>query len=277
MLLLRCDPKTLKEIPKSTKKKGKIIPMKADGIAAGAETVAAGKAKKNKKIARIVTPILCLCIAAVIVVTQVVLPKQKYDKVEVGDTINFGAYEQDDNISNGKETIEWIVLAKQNNRLFVISRYAIDAQPYNAGQTEATWETCSLRRWLNTVFFDSAFSDREKAMISTVTVSAEKNPEYETVDPGKDTQDKIFLLSISEANTLFNKNILMGCAPTAYAVAQGAYCADNGNTWWWLRSPGYLDMPRAAGGTYDGGVSYIGNALYISSSVRPAMWIDLSD
>ena len=126
-----------------------------------ANAAAAEKAKKSKKTAMIVIPIICLCIAAIIVFTQVVLPKQKYNKAmelsnagdyeaaltlldglnykdsaekretiynkwllinaKVGDTINFGAYEQDDDISNGKEIIEWIVLAKQNNRLFVIS------------------------------------------------------------------------------------------------------------------------------------------------------------
>lgn len=195
----------------------------------------------------------------------------------VGDAFFFGSYEQDNNKSNGKEDIEWIVLAKKDNKLLVVSHYALDCQPYAAEGDHATWETCALRSWLNQSFINEAFSSSiMQEIIAETTVQAQNNPEYEMVNPGNDTRDKIFLLSISEAKTFFNKKIPMGCAPTAYAVAQGAYCADNGNTWWWLRSPGYLDMPRAAGGTYDGGVSYIGNALYISSSVRPAMWIDLS-
>ncbi len=196
----------------------------------------------------------------------------------IGGTFFFGSYEQDNNTSNGKENIEWIVLTKKDNKLLAVSRYALDCQPYAAEGVHATWETSALRSWLNENFINEAFSSSiMQEIISETTVPAQNNPEYEMADPGSDTQDKIFLLSISEAKTFFNKKIPMGCAPTAYAVAQGAYHADNGNTWWWLRSPGYLDMPRAAGGTYDGGINYIGSALYISCSVRPAMWIDLSN
>lgn len=203
-----------------------------------------------------------------------------YDSIAaagIGDTFFFGSYEQDNNTSDGKEDIEWIVLTKKDNKLLVISRYALACQPYAAEGDHATWETCALRSWLNENFINEAFSSSiMQEIIPETTVPAQNNPEYEMADPGNDTQDKIFLLSITEAKTFFNKKIPMECAPTAYAAAQGAYRADNGNTWWWLRTPGFLDMPRAAGGTYDGGISYIGNALYISSSVRPAMWIDLS-
>ena len=43
-------------------------------------------------------------------------PTNPYASVSVGDTIFFGEYEQDNNLSNGKEEIEWIVLAKENNK-----------------------------------------------------------------------------------------------------------------------------------------------------------------
>lgn len=281
-----------------------------------AKAAAAEKAKKSKKTAMIMTPIICLCIVAIIVFTQVVLPKQKYDKAmelsnagdyeaaltlldglnykdseekretiynkwllinaKVGDTINFGTYEQDDDISNGKEIIEWIVLAKQNNRLFVISRYAIDARPYNAEQKEATWETCSLRQWLNTEFLDSAFSDSEKAMIAAVTVSAEKNPEYIT-SPGKSTQDKVLLLSIAEAERYFTSNDARACEPTAYAESNGASPAGNGNCWWRLRTPG--DSQSCTGEVHCTGVilNTGSDVSFAGVAIRPAMWIDLSD
>jgi len=56
---------------------------------------------------------------------------EKLSKAVVGDYITFGAYEQDYNTSNGKEAIEWLVLEKKNNRLLVISRYALDCKRYN--------------------------------------------------------------------------------------------------------------------------------------------------
>ena len=101
-------------------------------------------------------------------------------KAAVGDTVFFGSYEQDNETSNGKEDIEWLVLAKENNRLLVVSQYGLDCQQYNTNETEVTWENCTLREWLNEDFFHAAFSDREKAMIPTVTVSADKNPDCDT-------------------------------------------------------------------------------------------------
>ena len=50
----------------------------------------------------------------------------------VGSTVFFGSYEQDNDTANGKEDIEWIVLAKEGNKLLVISKYALDCQKYNS-------------------------------------------------------------------------------------------------------------------------------------------------
>ena len=50
--------------------------------------------------------------------------------VSVGDTVCFGTYEQDNDTSNGTENIEWKVLAKENNKVLIISKYALDCQVY---------------------------------------------------------------------------------------------------------------------------------------------------
>ena len=81
---------------------------------------------------------------------------------QVGCKVYFGAYEQDNNTSNGKEDIAWLVLAKENNRILVISDKALDCQPYNYLMVNITWETCSLRQWLNDTFFNMAFSSVER-------------------------------------------------------------------------------------------------------------------
>ena len=41
--------------------------------------------------------------------------------VPVGDSILFGAYEQDNDTSDGKEKIEWIILKKEKDRAFLLS------------------------------------------------------------------------------------------------------------------------------------------------------------
>ena len=199
---------------------------------------------------------------------------EKGSKAKVGDYITFGSYEQDNNTRNGKEAIEWLVLAKANNRLLVISKYALDCKPYNNSNVSVTWETCTLRNWLNNDFLNAAFSSAEQAMIPTVMVWADKNPDYST-NPGNSTQDKIFLLSIPEVNKYFASDSARQCKPTAYAKKQGAYTSSSGFYWWWLRSPA-SNQVGAAYVDADGGVSEVGAAGGVYVAVRPALWINLN-
>ena len=205
----------------------------------------------------------------------------KIKNIKVGDTYTFGAYEQDNSTSNGKEAIEWTVLDKDGMSLLLISKQALDCQQYNTSYTDVTWESCSLRKWMNGTFLNKAFNAEEQAQIQNTTVSADKNPEYNT-NPGNATTDKVFLLSINEVEKYFNSDEARKCAPTAYAKAQGAYTSDSYKTasgaatcWWWLRSPGpYQD--RAAHVRNDGSVYYSGHPVSDDAdAVRPALWINL--
>lgn len=201
--------------------------------------------------------------------------KYKLKVAKAGDYVFFGAYEQDNNTSNGKEDVEWLVLEVKDGKALVVSKYALDCIQYNTSDTDVTWETCTLRKWLNNDFINAAFSSYEKAMIPTVTVSADKNPDYST-NPGNATQDQVFLLSITEANKYFNSNGARQCVPTDYAVANGTWESNSGNCWWWLRSPGY-DLNHAADVGIGGGVYERGHGVGSGDgAVRPALWIDLN-
>ena len=123
-------------------------------------------------------------------------------QAEVGSTVRFGKYEQDNNTLNGKEPVEWVVLEKNGSALLVISKNALEGKAYNNANADTTWESSSLRTWLNSDFLDTAFSNAELEHIAPTAISAETNPEYDT-DSGTDTQDKVFLLSISEAQMYF--------------------------------------------------------------------------
>ncbi len=254
--------------------------------------IAAEKAKKKvKKAFAIGTPIVAACIAFVIVLTTIISTANRnkaYDiygdilnTAKVGDTITFGKYEQDNNTSNGKEEIEWIVLAKENGKILVISKYALDCQRYNTTYTNVTWETCSLRKWLNGTFMNDAFDSPEKEIIAKETVSADKNPKY-SMNPGNSTNDKVFLLSITEVKKYFTTDEARKCAPTAYAKSQGAWTSDSYKTasgeatcWWWLRSPG-PSQNHAAYVNIGGSVDYYGRSVDNDNDcVRPAMWISL--
>ena len=212
----------------------------------------------------------------------------------VGSYVSFGRYEQDNNTANGQEPIEWIVLDYDaaNNRALLVSRYGLDAKPYNTSYTGVTWEYCSLRSWLNGDFLRTAFTAEEQGAILTTTVDNSKGQGYSgwSTGGGNNTQDKVFLLSYAEANKYFGvehyntsgatSNTRSRVRPTAYAIAQGAWTSTSYQTaegeaagWWWLRSPGH----------YQGTAAYVnhGGALssyYVSSddgSVRPAFWLNL--
>ena len=207
--------------------------------------------------------------------------KNLLSNAKVGDKVIFGSYEQDNDTNNGKEEIEWRVLAKEGNKILVISEYALDCQRYNKEFTSVTWETCPLRKWLNETFFKSAFSAEEQKMIPETKVTADANPSFVT-DPGNDTTDKVFLLSVTEAEKYFSSDEGRKCVPTAYAIEQGAYTSSSYTKGgkaacrWWLRSPGTYS-PYAALVYYDGGdFDYRGDCVNISHAcVRPALWIEI--
>ena len=200
-------------------------------------------------------------------------------EAEIGSGVFFGSYEQDNDTSDGKEDIEWIVLAKEGNKALLISKYALDCKLYHTSKADVTWETCTLRKWLNGPFLD-AFRVEERNSILDTTVTADKNPSHST-PPGNDAADKVFLLSITEVYRYFSSDEARACVPTEYAKARGVwktssrYSADGVITcWWWLRSPGSLS-DHAALVSGAGSVNIEGRGVFnILCGVRPALWID---
>ena len=194
---------------------------------------------------------------------------------KAGDRIVFGAYEQDGDPSNGKEDIVWIVLSREGDRLLVISEKALDCLSFNRYYKDVTWETCTLRVWLNDEFLNAAFSEEEQGKIPTVTVSADMNTSrYSNAVSGNATRDRVFLLSIPETEKYFSSEIQRSCRPSAQAEENGCRVFNNGNCLWWLRTPGEKQHDAA-------GVDDLGRIIddwRVSSdavAVRPAIWIDL--
>lgn len=194
--------------------------------------------------------------------------------VKVGDCLLLGVYEQDKNTSNGKEDIEWLVLDVKGDQALIISKYALDCRAYNTEHRNVTWETCSMRKWLNSEFLETASADAERNIIKSSTVSAGKNLEYGT-PAGNNTIDHVFLLSISEADQYFDSDDERICEPTEYAFSKGAHIVgDIDKCQWWLRSPG-LAQTITAVVSGQGDVYAHGNVVISAMGVRPAMWINL--
>ena len=121
-----------------------------------------------------------------------VKPVTKYWKnsvVDNFDTVIFGSYPQSDASGNAKEPIEWIVLERDDNKALLLSKYILDCKCYENSVYTKTWETCTLRAWLNNQFYGNAFSSDEKnKIVTTNVISGDK---YGT-NGGDNTNDKIF-------------------------------------------------------------------------------------
>lgn len=233
---------------------------------------------------------------------------QETSPYKVGDIIKLGHYEQDGNLENGKEEIEWEVLKVESDRVLVISKYLLDNKQYhNANWVDFTWETCSLRKWLNNDFKEAAFTSEELEQIPTVTVVAEKDPVY-GIDGGNDTQDQIFCLSLEEVKDLIGYNYFYSdyigmygysqkliAEPTPYAANEGImpdtiteedynnFLKEKGYTpdvigctskGWWLRTQVgkvvcVVDNVGAAG------TCFWSSAFYVPYAVRPALYINI--
>ena len=192
--------------------------------------------------------------------------------------------------NNGKEPIEWIVLDydETNHKALLLSRYGLEAMPYNTGYSGITGEQCTLRAWLNGEFLSEAFSAAEQSAILTTAVDNSKSQGYSgwNTDGGNNTEDRIFLLSYAEANKYLgvtyddSNNLKSRVAPTAYALAHGARINDKNKTedgaavgWWWMRSPGRLQS--SAADVYADGSLFSYNVYYDDVVVHPAFWLNL--
>ena len=220
--------------------------------------------KKNKYFLPIIGMLILLGITGFFV----------YNKSEykVGKTIEFGNYPQD---KDGTEKpIEWIVMKKEGNQVLLLSKYVLDAKPYNKEWEDVTWETSDIRQWLNNEFYTTAFNKAEKAKIQTSLIKNEDNSKYGT-NGGNDTEDKVFLLSEKETETLFSNKEERIAKATEYATKSGVYVNEEKAACWWLRSPGNKGYIAAEVNHY-GWVDRYGDYVdYSYDGVRPALHLNL--
>lgn len=193
-----------------------------------------------------------------------------YNKYNAGTYHTFGAY----NHGIMTKEIDWIVLERNGNKALLISKYIIDRQKFNANSENTCWEKSSIRTWLNSTFYNTAFNSQEKSKILTTSLRNNPNPQHGT-SSGNDTYDKIFLLSTDEVNKYFKADNETRCQVTLFAKNNGAYCDGAYFGYWWLRTSGQFAQ-NATYIFYTGGVSAMGyDVTGTIFGVRPAMWISL--
>jgi hypothetical protein len=173
--------------------------------------------------------------------------------IAAGSTITWGEYEG--------QPLEWLVLEIKGGKALLLTKDVIERRTYNDKNESVTWETCTLRKWLNSDFYNSFTAAQKRAVAETAVIN-EDNSEYGTPG-GNDTRDKVFLLSLSEARKYFGSD-------------RERIARYNGEAFrWWLRSPGLY--ATYAADVYSDGYVYF-NGIYVNydyGGVRPALWVNL--
>lgn len=197
---------------------------------------------------------------------------------EVEDTVLFGSYEQDNNLSNGKEAIEWLVLEKEDDRILVVSKYGLNCRNYDNTIIDTTWKSSDIRTWLNTEFRETAFGPDELGRIPAVSSADDRSTFIETGE----AMDFVFLLHRDYLADYRGLALSEPCFPTAYNLSQGCFTdEENGACKWWLRVDDATYNPDFGDDIAD--FAYCRNFTIASGnifdkdiSVRPAIWIDLT-
>lgn len=233
--------------------------------------------------------------------------------LEVGDTVEFGHYEQDNDTSNGPEEIEWEVLACEDGKALLISRYILDGRQFDSETaSEVCWENSDIREWMNGEFVEEAFTDDEYDAILDTELSTHdlrtSGNEYYT------TTDRVFLMSNDDMieyydYIVFNEDTRQGgtpdlmCEATEYAQSHNVYnfvyrrnevftmdhpisLDGRCSSMYWLRDSGncYALIMGLGGTTGDwdrdqcsSALPYYRNIDNDEMGVRPAIWVRVSE
>lgn len=225
------------------------------------------------------------------------------------------------------EPIKWRILTTNENSAFIMSDIALDffsMQPdrkdenrdglfasYNNspgvpdGIYANNWEYSFIRSWLNETFYNEVFNDLQKEIIQTThldnsarSCNPDEYPKYygygenagknKYADQCKDTDDKIFLLSLRDVTTTaygFNKDVLAedparNLKASDFAKFHGVSMGNTQKDYvtWYTRSPSLANGNQG----YSTFVLYRDSKGAINSQdlvaeggVVPALWITL--
>lgn len=208
------------------------------------------------------------------------------------------------------EPLKWRIAEINGNEALLVSDRQTDCAEYNTGSCNVQWENCTLRSFLNGYgaesniektdfslkdsdsFFNTAFSEKEKAWIINSEVENPDNSNYGT-DCGNTVKDRVFILSSAEVfstpaaarHGFYAGNGVDDSAkrfrPTMYAKARGTWYSPvenyRGNGFWYMRTNGY----SLSNATYICDFGYIYNrgtdVTCNDAGILPAIRINLSE
>lgn len=199
-------------------------------------------------------------------------PDYTYDKTvlsnnvgdyHIGDEVLIGNYEQDMISSDGKESIEWVIIAMEANKAMLLSKRALE-------YSNANWYRNNASGWLNNGFYNLAFNDEEKACITSVFLLSESRcNNYVDIDsPYRRAlvSHYAYHQSLKESYDITITDVRNGYyVKNPFLITTGEFAdVDTMNVSWWI-SGSSVNCVKSNGeyGTVNQGY------------VRPAIWLKL--
>lgn len=201
--------------------------------------------------------------------------------MNIGDVINFGNY-------------EWKVLDIEGGKALIITKEIIMQMPYHLKHEPVSWDTSSLRAYLNKDFYDTFSIDEKRKIIPTLN-NNNGNRWYFLKEENK-TLDNVFILSLEEMvgpyfndsrhlldNKGKNQRYWFERKDINNELRKSTYLGHN--RWYWVRTNGRLNI-SAVYIHRDGNIGIQGNKASKKSyntihpitksnegGVRPALWL----
>ena len=179
--------------------------------------------------------------------------------------VKFGSYWKN---NARKKHLKWLVLDEKDGKTLLLAKHGLDCRQYGTYGTSCsiTWENCDLRKWLHSTFINNAFSEEEQQAII---------PTQNKTNDNVETEDKVFLLSVEEANKYLTQKTRK-CRPTSYTKYNDVKYNDNNICFWFFFTAGcypyftlFVDC--------DGNINNVGMRIDCDYyAIRPCIWVDSS-
>ena len=202
---------------------------------------------------------------------------------DVGDVVQFGEYEQDNNLDNGSEVIEWYVIKVDGKKKLLLSKYALTGkEEYNY-----YWGNSNCRSFLNESFYANSFTEDEKKQIS-LTRNQDYTETIKLLDDSSvtvlenDSFENVFLLSVKETADFFGivysydseryiPEAVYDCRPTKYATHMDVLSNRQGSCVWRTRSIGEDEKWISEEPVSDS--KFLNYPKIENTGIRPALWV----
>lgn len=170
------------------------------------------------------------------------LEKHEIAKTELGEIVSFA-------------DMDWRVLEKKDGKALLVKDNSLADMAFQEGDGNCTWETSSIRIWLNSTFLTENFFHSEIDAIPQTEVITEPNPVYNT-SGGNTTNDQVFLLSSQEVTKYHD-------------------LLHNTKTCWWLRTPGAAKGSMSFVYKDRTIMDYGYDCTMVKFNIKPAIWVEI--